>query len=455
MMRLTANMKRWLAAAIAATAFCAAGAGLRIADCGFASRDVSSAELAAGLDPGRGGGPPGSLQSAIRNPKSESVRTTVIPPNIRQCQALGPAAPYPIWGVDSLSGGCGAEVGWDARGMIPWQQFAQGEWVGHARTAQVPEYRLREGDQIAVYYRRTRDELSRPYELQVGDRILVESLTAGGGPVANQVDGGGAPKSDIGISRELVIQPDGTISVPLVGQVRATRRTVQSLREELEEAYKKFYRVPAITVTPIHVDTRLEDLLNTVDSRAGLRGGLQLLAVVTPAGKIQLPAVDSVFVQGLTPAEAKQEIDARYAAKIPGVEVTIDLAQRAPRFIYVVGEVSNPGRFELVGPTTAMQSIALAGGWRIGANLRQVVVFRRADDWRLMATMLDLRGAMYGRRPVPADDIWLNDSDIVLVTKTPIQQADELIEQLFTRGLYGVVPREVVWNLDSASSSSL
>ena len=51
-----------------------------------------------------------------------------------------------------------------------------------------------------------------------------------------------------------------------------------------------------------------------------------------------------------------------------------------------------------------------------------------------MATMLDLRGALYGRRPVPADDIWLNDSDIVLVTKTPIQQADELIEQVFTRG---------------------
>ena len=100
-----------------------------------------------------------------------------------------------------------------------------------------------------------------------------------------------------------------------------------------------------------------------------------------------------------------------------------------------------------------MQAIALAGGWRIGANLRQVVVFRRGADWRLMATMLDLRGALYGRRPVPADDIWLNDSDIVLVTKTPIQQADEVIEQFFTRGLYSVVPREVIWNLDSVSSS--
>lgn len=394
-------------------------------------------------------------QSGVRNPRSTAASCPLLPNTVRPCQALGPAAPYPIWGVDSLAGGCGNEVGWDARGMIPWQQFAQGEWVGHARTAQVPDYRLREGDQVAVYYRRTRAQQSRPYELQVGDRILIESLTAGGGAIANQPDGNTIPRSDVGISRELVIQPDGTIAVPLVGQVRATGRTVQSLRDELEEAYKKFYRVPSITVTPVHVDTRLEDLLNTVDSRASLRGGLQLLVVVTPAGTIQLPAVDSVFVQGLTLAEAKEEIDARYDATVPGVAVTMDLAQRAPRYIYVVGEVGNPGRFELVGPTTAMMSIALAGGWNIGANLRQVVVFRRSDDWRLMATMLDLRGALYARRPVPADDIWLNDSDIVLVPKSPIQQVDEVIEQYFTRGLYGVLPREVVWNMDTVSSTSL
>ncbi len=72
-----------------------------------------------------------------------------------------------------------------------------------------------------------------------------------------------------------------------------------------------------------------------------------------------------------------------------------------------------------------------------------------------MATMLDLRGALYGRRPVPADDIWLNDSDIVLVPKTPVQQVDEIIEQYFTRGTYALVPREVIWNLNTTSGTSL
>jgi polysaccharide export outer membrane protein len=417
---------------------------------------------------GKAGAPPSVQRSGFNtvarnsnpNPRNSSTAaTSVVPTNVHTCECLTPAAPYPIWGVDSFSGrgfGCGCgEVGWDSRGMIPWQEFAQGEWIGHARTTQVPDYRLREADQIAVFYRRTRDEISRPYELQVGDHIQVESLTAGSGPSMPTRTGDEPTKAEDAINRELVVQPDGTITLPLLGQVRATRRTVQSLRDELEEKYKKYYRVPAITVTPIKVNTRLEDLMETVDNRGGTRGGFQLVAAVTPAGTIQLPAVNSVIVQGLTLDEARCEIDARYNDTIPGVQVTIDLAQRAPRFIYVEGEVANPGRFELVGPTTAMQAIALAGGWKVGSNLRQVVVFRRGDDWRLMATMLDLRGALYGRRPVPADDIWLNDSDILLVTKTPIEQADEVIEQVFTRGLYSVVPQEVIWNLNTTGSSTI
>jgi polysaccharide biosynthesis/export protein len=370
---------------------------------------------------------------------------------LQLCQSLGPAAPHPIWGVDSAAGCAGGEVGWDARGIIPWQQFAQGEYIGHARTPHVVEYRLREGDVVAVYYRRTREEIPRPYELQVGDRIRVESLTAGNAVGAPRV--GDAPAADDAILRDLVVQPDGTITLPLLGQVRATRRTITALREELEQQYEEFYRMPSITVTPIDVNTKLEDLLDTVDSRAGTLGGRQIQITVTPAGDIQLPGLGNVFVQGLTLAEAKQEIDARYDVEVPGVQVTLVLVQRALRFVYVLGEVNLPGRFELTGPTTAMGALALGGGQRLGANLRQVVVFRRGPDWRLMATMLDLRGALYARRPVPADDIWLNDSDIVLVPKTPIQQADEFIEQVFTRGVYSLVPREVIWNLNTLGST--
>ncbi|HWL75262.1 MAG TPA: polysaccharide biosynthesis/export family protein, partial [Burkholderiaceae bacterium] len=267
--------------------------------------------------------------ATLVNRRDSSQR--VIGGEIRLCQALGPAAPHPIWGVDSAAGGPCAEVGWDSRGMIPWQEFAQGEYVGHARAPHVPEYRLREGDVVAVYYRRTREELSRPYELEVGDRIRVESLTAGNGTTFVPAETTAAQAVSDDITRELVVQPDGTITLPLLGQVRATRRTVASLRDELEEQYSEFFKKPTITVTPIAVNTKLEDLLQTVDSRAGTLGGIHLVVNVTPSGEIQLPGISSVFVQGLTLAEARQEIDAQYDAAIPGVQITLVLMERARR----------------------------------------------------------------------------------------------------------------------------
>lgn len=371
---------------------------------------------------------------------------------VQLCQCLGPAAPHPIWAVDSARGGCRYEVGWDARGAAPWQSFAQGEYVGHARLAHVPEYRLRVDDQLSVFYLRTRDVQPGSYLLQVGDQVRVESLTAGNSTTSGDGSTTGVEDS---LNRDLIVQPDGAIKLPLVNSVPAAGRTIEALQDDLEEKYKKYYRVPTITVTPLVVNTRLEDLLETVDARGAINGGRQLSALVTPAGKIQLPGLGSVYIQGLTMAEAKMEIDARYAQTIPGVTVTVDLTARAPRFLYVVGEVAQPGRFELEGPTTVMQAIALAGGWQLGSNLRQVVVFRRGEDWRLMATMVDLRGALYGRRPVPADEIWLNDSDIVLVPKTPIQMADELIEQVFTRGMYAAVPVELIWGQGFSNVSSI
>ena len=89
---------------------------------------------------------------------------------------------------------------------------------------------------------------------------------------------------------------------------------------------------------------------------------------------------------------------------------------------------------------TWMQSIALAEGWNVGGNLREIVVFRRGEDWRLMATKLDLRGALLSKRPCPADEIWLRDGDIVVVPKMPVLVIDEFIDLVFTRGIYGVVP---------------
>ena len=64
--------------------------------------------------------------------------------------------------------------------------------------------------------------------------------------------------------------------------------------------------------------------------------------------------------------------------------------------MFVLGEVQHPGRYTLDGPTTIMQALAIAGSWNVGSNIDQVVVLRRAEDWQLVATMLNLRDAVGG-----------------------------------------------------------
>jgi polysaccharide export outer membrane protein len=349
------------------------------------------------------------------------VQTIPMAGNQNYSQGLSPAAPYPICGVDCFGPNskcriCGDGASWENARFIAWQQYAQGEYVGRARTEHVSEYRLRPDDQLEVLFRLTRDE-----KLTVGDAIKVESFT------------------DAELNRELLIQPDGSITLRLLGQVHATNLTVAQLRDVLEDMYKKYYRVPAITVTPLRVNTQLEDLRAVIDRRAGV-GGQELGVKVTPEGTIALPAVGNVKVQGLSLEEAKHELNERYREKFEGIEITPTLAQRASRYVYVIGEVHSPGRYELLGPTTILQSIAMAGSWNVGANIAQVVVFRRGDDWRLMATMVNLEGALRGKSPCPRGEIWIGDSDVIIVPKTRILEADDFINLVFTRGIYGVFP---------------
>ncbi len=384
----------------------------------------------------------GIFAFSAKNLPTEPPKTVSVPVrgDIILCQGFGPPTDCiqarrncDLCGRAYGSCNCRRGCNWESNRDVEWQMFAQGQYVANARSAHVNEYRLRVDDQLDMVYRVTRQEQSDPYRLNVGDEIRIDSFT------------------DSELNRDLIIQPDGTITLRLLGQIKATGRTVTQLCEALEEKYKKYYKNPSITVTPLKMNTKLEDLRATVDRRAGVGGQSQLVRV-TPEGGISLPAIGSVQAQGLTLNELQKELNERYRQVVEGIEVIPVLAQRAPRYVYVLGEVGAPGRFEMTGPTTVMQALSMAGSWHVGANLRQVVIFRRGEDWRLKATMVNVEGALAGRSPCPAGEIWLDDSDVIVVPKGAILKADDFIDLVFTRGIYGVFPVSTSINFSKLSS---
>ena len=344
-----------------------------------------------------------------------------------------PSENLPSKGACAVSGNTRGRIGkhWRNSSQQPWEQFGYGEYIGPFRSPHVPDYRIRIGDELEFVYLLTRRRSNEAYRLYVGDQIQIISATDS---ALNQA--------------QVNILSDGTVSLPLIGIVRASGKTINNLQRELNDRYTKYVKSPEIIVQVVQGDTPLRDLRDAVDARAG-NGGQSRLAVVSPDGTIQLPLIGSVPAIGLTLEEIGREVNARYRLYLGGVVVTPILVERAPRFIYVVGEVGESGRFELEGPTTVIQALALAQGFGDGGNLRQVIVFRRDANWQLIATKLDLNGALNGVRPYPADEIWLRDSDIVLVPKKPIQRLSEAVNQYLTTTLYSIFPQQgVQFNFD-------
>lgn len=275
-----------------------------------------------------------------------------------------------------------------ATGPVPWQSMAGG----------LPEYRLRIDDQIEFVYRLANEEPSRDYQLEVGDVLRIESLV------------------DDKLNRNLTVQSDGTIDLLLLGPVRIVRQTVAEVQSELNERYKKYYKLTDINLTRIMTHSRAASVLHAVKLTSGGQGKLVRVA---PDGTIALPAIGALPALGLSLAEIEREATERYRQIAPGLVISAGLAQRAPRFVYVVGEVRNPGRFELTGATSVMQSIALAGGWSCGSQPGCVAVLRRDEAGQLLATRLDVRGTLSGECPSFAHEFWVCDADVVVVA--PIQ----------------------------------
>lgn len=105
---------------------------------------------------------------------------------------------------------------------------------------------------------------------------------------------------------------------------------------------------------------------------------------VRPDGKITLPLIGEITVAGLTTTQLAEKIaqGLRPYVKSPVVSVTVAKAREdaVKFFVYLVGEVKNPGSYQIKTGWTVMEVIAEAGGVTTKANLRKASLIRRATN---------------------------------------------------------------------------
>ncbi|MFL6530459.1 MAG: polysaccharide biosynthesis/export family protein [Chthoniobacterales bacterium] len=131
---------------------------------------------------------------------------------------------------------------------------------------------------------------------------------------------------------------------------------------------------------------------------------------VDASGSINLPYINKVRAEGLTPAQLSAAIEGSYrAGKIFSNPTITVLMQPQARFVNVGGAVKTPMRVPFTEDLTLLSAINAAGGFNDFADQRKVRVLRGNS-----VQVIDIRQA----RRDPARDVRLQPGDRVEVPQS-------------------------------------
>lgn len=121
---------------------------------------------------------------------------------------------------------------------------------------------------------------------------------------------------------------------------------------------------------------------------------LSKVVAVRPDGRISLPLIGDVGAAGRTAAELSDAIAEKLKEFKENPQVSIVVKEVNSYAIYVLGEVTKPGKYPLKSKTTLLQAITLASGFTPAAARNKIVVFRFGElggkDTKIKASYDDI-----------------------------------------------------------------
>ena len=160
--------------------------------------------------------------------------------------------------------------------------------------------------------------------------------------------------------------------------------------------------------------------------------------IIRPDGKISLPLVHDVQAAGMTPTELQDSLLKKYqdtALKSP--ELVVIIRDFISNKIYIGGEVGQPGVQPMLTPTTVLQAILAANGFKSTARANEVLLIRQRAgggyDWQV----LNLENALAGKDF--AANIPLAPRDVIYVPRSDIANFDVFVDQ-YMRQVLPIAP---------------
>jgi len=165
----------------------------------------------------------------------------------------------------------------------------------------------------------------------------------------------------------------------------------------------------AQTLVPIEFRVGPKDVLQIdvygVDSLRNLE------VTISEVGKMTLPLLGEVDVNGLTKSEVEQKLVRLLSESVlRNPQVTVLIKQYQSKVVYLIGAVQKPGVYPLLSRQTLLETIVAAGGPANNAGL-EIIVVRKQNGGEGTSLRLSLEDLMF-----KADarlDIPLQPNDII------------------------------------------
>ena len=134
--------------------------------------------------------------------------------------------------------------------------------------------------------------------------------------------------------------------------------------------------------------------------------------LVRPDGRISLALIGEVGAAGLTPSQLEAAIAQLLKEKqiLLQPQVTVQVNQINSKKYFIQGEVLKPGPNPLVVPTTVLEALVNAGGFRDFANVKKIEIIRDSTHERFRFNYKDV---IHGKHT--EQNILLKPGDIIVV----------------------------------------
>ena len=147
-------------------------------------------------------------------------------------------------------------------------------------------------------------------------------------------------------------------------------------------------------------------------------------------GIISYPMVGNIKVAGMGLVDFQNLLTQRLSEFIVNPQVNIQVRTPKSQKIFILGEVRRPGVYLLDSSMTALEAIALAGGFTLDAKKRKVLLVRQQKSGVFEPIGLDINKAMEGKDM--EQNVTLQRADILYVPPSNLALTDRFFRHLAT-----------------------